>query len=104
MSCSFGQSVEAIALAAITRAPDIGDFAPCGAGRVELVRRRALDEKQAAGLRMARVERARPQAGVVVERRALRQAEEALGDAAGTRRDACAQLQRHRAVALLEIG
>src|SRR5882762_2264947 len=101
---SFDEAVEAVALTPVARAADVGELYPARSRRVELLLRAALDEKQRARLGLQHVERAQAQAGMVVERRRLRHAELLRRDAAGARRDPGAQLERHRAVALLVVG
>src|SRR4051812_26610038 len=73
---SSGESIETIALAPVSGPAGLRDLSPAGPRKAEFLSGRALDEKQAASLRVPRIERPRPDAGVVVERRRLRQAEE----------------------------
>src|SRR5204862_4179716 len=101
---SFDEVIEAVALALVAGAADVGELYPARSRRVELLPRAALDEEQRARLGLQQVERARPQAGMVVERRRLRHAELLRRDEAGAQRELGAQLQRQREVALLEVG
>src|SRR5206468_4023967 len=103
--CS-SQAVQPEALDLVGGAADVGHLGPAhagaGSGRVALVLRAALDQDQAAGGGIAGIVGARANAGMVVERRRLREAERALRDAfAG--RDLLAQRLRGAAIALLEI-
>src|SRR5207302_6817714 len=89
--CEAVEAVEAVALALVAGAADLGELHPARPRRVELVLRAALDEKQRTRLRLKPVERARPQAAMVLERRRLRHAELLRRDAAGAHRDLGAQ-------------
>src|SRR5436853_5509623 len=55
---SFGEAVEAVALALVAGAADVGELHPARSRRVEIVLRAALDQKQRTRLRLKPVERA----------------------------------------------
>src|SRR5207249_8973377 len=106
-SSSLLQAVEPVALGTVAGPIDLGELDPARAGGrrggVALLLRRALDEQQRTGSGSCGIEGLRADAAMVVERRGLRYAERALGDAARARRQLALELQRDAAVALLIV-